>query len=56
MKLSAPKVITWLIAVVLGVLGLVGNLAMTAPLSTYSFWLVLAGFVLLALATLLRDL
>jgi hypothetical protein len=56
MKLSAPKVITWLIAVVLGVLGIVGRLTHTAPLSTYSMWLVVAGFGLLALATLLRDL
>jgi hypothetical protein len=56
MKLSAPKVITWWIAFILGVLGLLGHFATIAMLSQYSFWLVAAGFVLLVLATLLRDL
>jgi hypothetical protein len=56
MKLSAPKVITWLIAVVLGVLGILGHFSAAGTLTTYSFWLVVAGFVLLALATFLREL
>jgi energy-converting hydrogenase Eha subunit C len=56
MRLSAPKVLTWLIAVILGVLGIVGYLIQTAPLGTYSVWLLMAGFVLLVLATLFRDL
>lgn len=56
MKLSAPKVITWWIAVALGVLGLLGHLGAVDVLSEYSFWLVAAGFVLLVLATLLNDL
>ena len=56
MKLSAPKVITWWIAVVLGVLGLLGFSGTIAALSAYSFWLVAAGLVLLALATLIKEL
>lgn len=56
LRLSAPKVITWWIAVILGVLGLLGHFGTVAVLSEYSFWLVAAGFVLLALATLLKDL
>ncbi|MGA9191365.1 MAG: hypothetical protein WBZ24_06520 [Anaerolineales bacterium] len=56
MKLSAPKVITWWIAVVLGVLGLLGHFGTIAVLSQYAFWLVAAAFVLLALATLLKNL
>ncbi|MFP3854172.1 MAG: hypothetical protein ACLFWD_07760 [Anaerolineales bacterium] len=56
MRLSAPKVTTWWIAVVLGVLGLVGHLGTVDILSEYSFWLVAAGFILLVLATLLNDL
>ncbi len=56
MKLSAPKVITWWIAVVLGALGLLGHSGTVAALSTSSFWLVTAGLVLLALATLLKNL
>ena len=54
--LSAPKVITWVIAVILGLLGLLGELDIVADLSTYAFWLVAAGLVLLVLATLLKDL
>lgn len=56
MKLSAPKVITWWIAVILGALGLLGHLGTVAGLSAYSFWLVTAGLVLLVLATLVKDL
>ena len=56
MKLSAPKVITWWIAVVLGALGLLGRTGTVAALSTSSFLLVTAGFLLLALATLLKRL
>lgn len=56
MKLNAPKVVTFWIAVALAVLGLLGSLGDIAGLAPYAFWLVLAGFVLLALATVLKDL
>jgi hypothetical protein len=56
MKPSAPKVITWWIALILGVLGLLGYLGNVAALSQYSFWLVMAGLVLMLVATLVKDL
>jgi hypothetical protein len=56
MKLSAPKVITWWIAVILGVLGLLGHLAIVPALGTYAFWFVAAGLVVMALGTLIKDL
>jgi len=56
MKLSAPKVITFWISVALAVLGILGSQGMIAGLSTSAFWLVVAGFVLLALGNLLKDL
>jgi hypothetical protein len=56
MKLSAPKVITWWIAVALGVLGLLGHLGIVSALSEYSFWFAIGGLALLMLATLLKDL
>ncbi len=56
MKMNAPKNATWTIAVILGLVGLVGHLVPIAQVAPYSFWLVSAGFVLLALASLLKGL
>ncbi len=56
MNLNAPKQITWLIAVILGVVGIVGHYAALGAISGYSFVLVCLGFVLLALGTLLKGL
>jgi hypothetical protein len=56
MKLTPPKVITWWIAVALGVLGLLGHFGTIAALKPYEFWLVTAGLVLLVVATLVRNL
>ena len=56
MKLSAPKVVTWWIAVVAGVLGILGTFISIPFVSNYTFFLVAAGFVLLALATYFKDL
>ena len=56
MKLSAPKTITWWIAVILGALGILGTLVTIPFVSTYAFWFVTVGLVLLVLATLLKDL
>jgi len=55
MKLSRPKEVTWWIAVVLGVVGILAHLGIITVLSTYAFWLVVAGFVLLVLGTLFKD-
>jgi len=56
MKLSAPKQITWWIALVIGALGILAKLGMIPVLSGYAFWLVVVAFVLLLLATLLKGL
>lgn len=56
MSLSAPKQITWIIAVVLGVIGILGKVVPIAAVAAYAFWLVTIGFILLALATLLKGL
>jgi len=55
-NLSAPKVVTWWIAIGLGVLGILGHTGTVASLGEYAFWLVIAGWLLLVLATLLKDL
>ena len=56
MKLSAPKVITWWIAVIIGVLGILGQLTTIEFVSANAFWFVAIGFVLLVFATLLKEL
>ena len=56
LKLSEPKVVTFWIAVVLVVLGVLASQGISSGLATYAFWLVVAGFVLLALGNLVKDL
>ena len=56
MKLSAPKKVTWWIAVILGVLGILSTFISLPLVSANAFWFVAIGFVLLALATLLKGL
>ena len=56
MKLNAPKKITWIIAVVIGVVGIIAKFVTIPLLSVYAFWLVVIAFVLLALATYLKGL
>jgi threonine/homoserine/homoserine lactone efflux protein len=55
MKLSRPKVITFWIAVILVVLGILASQGFLAPLAGYAFWLVVIGFVVLALGNLMND-
>jgi Na+-translocating ferredoxin:NAD+ oxidoreductase RnfD subunit len=56
MRLSAPKVVTWWIAVILGILALLGSQGIIGGLSQYAFLLAMAGLVLLVLAKLFKDL
>jgi hypothetical protein len=56
LNLSAPKEITFWIAVILALLGILAAQGIIAGLAGYAFWLVVAGFILLALANLLKDL
>ncbi len=56
LKLSEPKVVTFWISVLLAVLGILAFQGTLAALGAYAFWLVVAGFVLLALGNLMRDL
>jgi len=55
-RLSAPKVITWVIAVIVGAVGILAHLVTIQGLSGYAFWLVAAAFVLLAIAALIKGL
>ena len=58
MKLTPPKVVTFWVAVVLGVLGFLGQLSPSISIigDPYSFWFVFVGFVLLVLGLLVKGL
>lgn len=55
MKLSAPSQVMWIIALILGILGILASMGVVAALATYAFWLVVAGWALLLIATLMRN-
>jgi hypothetical protein len=56
MKLSAPKQITWFIALAIAVLALLGQTGTIAALTTYAFWLALIAAALMLLATIVKGL
>lgn len=55
MKLNAPKQIVWIIALVLGILGILGYLIPLPVVTGLAFWMVTVGFVLLVLGTALKG-
>jgi uncharacterized membrane protein HdeD (DUF308 family) len=57
MRLNAPTQVVWIIALILGIVGILATLT-TIPVITpaIGFWLVVAGLALLLIATALRRL
>ena len=58
MKLNAPKTTTWLLAVIIGGIGILSHIgiARIPIISPLAFWLVAGAFILLVLAAILREL
>lgn len=57
MTLSSPKMITWVIALVLGVIGILANLVALPIVSAgFGFWLLVIGFLLLVVASVVKGL
>jgi hypothetical protein len=56
MNLSAPKQITWIIAVILGILGILGQYGVVAAAAPYAAWMLIIGWALLAVATMIEGL
>jgi len=56
MRLNAPKQVVWIIALILGIVGVLATLT-TLPVVTpvLGFWLLVAGWALLLIATVLRG-
>ena len=55
MNLSAPKNITFWIAVVVAVVGVLASLVTIPVLSGFAFWLVVIAFIILALGNLMEG-
>jgi hypothetical protein len=60
MNLSAPQLLTWIVGVIIGLLGIFIQLdVMSVPVLenlVRPFWLVATGFVVLAVSNLFRSL
>ena len=55
MKLSAPKKFTFCLSVILLIVGVVANFVSIPFVSTYSYWVVVASSVILALGCYLKG-
>jgi hypothetical protein len=55
-KLNAPKVITWWIALIVGAVGLVGSFVGIPIVSGIAFWLIVAALALLLIANAVSGL
>ncbi len=51
MRLSAPTQLLWVLALIVGICGIVGHLTPVKYLTEYKFILVVIGFVLLLIGT-----
>jgi len=56
MRLNSPKQITWIISLILGIVGIVGYFVTIPFVTVYAFWFVVVGLVLMLLATALKGL
>jgi predicted membrane channel-forming protein YqfA (hemolysin III family) len=55
MKLSAPTMLVFLISLVLAVLGVLAGLGILAVIPVPAFWLVTAGYAVLAIGCLFKG-
>ncbi len=55
MKLSAPKTVTFWVAVIVEVVGLISAVVAIPGLSGYALWILVVGFVILALGNMLEG-
>jgi len=55
MKTSAPKNMTWWIALIVGALGILAELVTIPVLSGFAFWLVVIALALMLIATITKG-
>jgi hypothetical protein len=56
MQTNAPKQVTWIIALIIGAVGVIASLVTIPVLSGIAFWLVVLALVILLVATVVSDL
>ena len=56
MKPSTPKTIVWILGLILGIVGIIAHFVSIDILTNANYWLLLAGFALLALGTTFKEL
>lgn len=56
MNLSAPKQVTFIVAVVLAVLGLLGMIVSLGFITDMAPWIIMLGFVVLAISCMVPNL
>lgn len=54
--MNAPRKVTYLIALIIGVLGIVASFVSIPFVSAYAFWFVVVGYVILLVACLIKGL
>ena len=55
MSLNAPSQMLFIIAVVLAVVALLGAIVSIPVVSTYAFWILLIGFIVLAAGVMMKG-
>lgn len=56
MRLNAPKKITWVVALILGIIGVLAHFFKLPPVvDQYEFWFLGVGWLLLVLSTWLKG-
>ena len=56
MKLSAPKMVTWWVAVILGLLSILGRFVPTLPLMSHYYWFMGLGWLIFVASTVVDAL
>ena len=54
-KPSVPTRFVWITGLILGIIGLIGHFVTVDFLTTYNYWFLFAGFILLALGTTFKE-
>ena len=55
MKLNAPTQMVWIIALVVGIIGVIASLVTIPVLSGFAFWIVVIAWLILVVSTAMKG-